>query len=252
MRAGAVLDHLRLPAVALAGQRIPKRLLLEHGTPTAADKRLIEAHVEGLHWDAVLRPDTVAIPAHRDATHEYSELHVLTLTTRGLSPATAKAARLRELVHRAIPYPLLLLEDRPEAGGLSLAHKRRSQAAPGEVVLEGDVLALALADSPFLSAFLTHLALNARTFADLYDLYRHWEAAAVAVQAAGITGQYRLPPDAAALRQRLRDHDRLTQEIGSLRGAATHEKTLARRAELNLKLQALAREKAQLEQALPR
>ncbi|MBB5235591.1 DUF4391 domain-containing protein [Deinococcus budaensis] len=254
MKPAEILDHLRLPDTALADQRIPKRLLLEHGTPTAADKRLIEAHVAGLHWNAVLRPDTVAIPAHSDAAHEYSEVHVLTLTTRDLTWPSAKAARLRELVHRAIPYPLLLLEaaleDSAEQTGLSLAHKRRSQATAGEVVLEGEVLPVPLSASPYLSACLPQLALDVRAFAHLRDLYRHWESAAVALLVAPVTGQYHLDPDPTTLRARLHDHDRLTREMGTLRSAATREKALSRRAELNLKIQALTRERAQLEEQM--
>lgn len=247
---GDVLGHLRLPAVAVTDQRIPKKLLLEHGTPTTADKRLIEAHVAELHWNAVLRPDTVALPAHSTATHEYSEVHVLTLTTRKLALPAAKATRLRELVHRAIPYPLMLLEQDGEQHGVSLAHKRRSQAVTDEVVLEDTVLFLPLAASPHRGAFVAQLALDVRAFADLRDLYLHWENAVLGLLAASITGRYQLAHDSATQRLRLRDHDRVEREITSLRNAAAREKALSRRADLNLKAQALAREKAELEQAL--
>lgn len=37
-------------------QRVPKTLLLEHGAPTAADKRHINEGLEQLQWVAVLKP----------------------------------------------------------------------------------------------------------------------------------------------------------------------------------------------------
>ena len=46
MTAQVLIDAFRLPAQALVGQRIPKKLLVEQGAPTAADKRLINDTVD--------------------------------------------------------------------------------------------------------------------------------------------------------------------------------------------------------------
>lgn len=246
MNPADVLTALHLPLTALADQRIPKKLLLENGTPTSADKRLIEAHTAELRWDAVLRPDTVAIPAYGSGVHEYPELQAMTVTVRDLKPDSAKAGRLRELIHRAIPYPLLLLEQGGQDTWLSLAPKRRSQAEHDAVVLESEVISACVTTGPFLADFLDELALERRPFAHLYDLYSHWQGALLSLMAADITGQYHLSPHPDVLRQRLNDYHRLAREVRSLRAAATREKALARRAELNVKLQALAKEHAQV------
>lgn len=50
MTVQALIDAFRLPAQALVGQRIPKKLLVEQGAPTAADKRLINDAVDELWW----------------------------------------------------------------------------------------------------------------------------------------------------------------------------------------------------------
>ena len=242
-----VLTALRLPATALTDQRVPKKLLLEHGTPTSADRRLIETHLEELWWHASLKPHTVGIPDFHDETRTYPELAVLTLALRGTAADSAKAARLTELIHRAVPYPLLLLTHTPGQPLLSasVAHKRRSQISHDDIVL---------ADSPVttrLNLPYPHLGFDApylqnlditRPTRDLYTLYDAWVGAALAHAAAAITGRFRPPADAPAHRAVLRQHAELEREIDSLRTAAKKERSLARRAELNLKVQSLTKE----------
>ena len=246
MNPAEVLTALHLPLTALADQRIPKKLLLENGTPTSADKRLIETHTAELRWDAVLRPDTVAIPAYQTDVHEYPELQAMTVTVRDLKLNSAKATRLRELIHRAIPYPLLLLETDGQETVLSLAPKRRSQAEHEAVVLESEVISAPVTTGKFLADFQQELPLENRPFAHLYDVYAHWQSALLSLLAAEITGQYHLSTQPEVLRQHLAEYNRLNREIASLRVAATREKALARRAELNVKVQALTKEQAQV------
>jgi hypothetical protein len=107
MNGDTLIEALDLPAGSRVNQRVPKKLLLENGAPTAADKRLINDGIEELLWLAALKPTTIGVPAYRDETREYLEIAVLRLTLR----AAAKATRLVELVHRAVPYPLLLVTE---------------------------------------------------------------------------------------------------------------------------------------------
>ena len=116
----AVLDALAIPRDALVNQRVPKKLLVEQGAPTAADKRRIMDGIEELHWVAALKPTSIGVPAFKDAIREYVEVAVLTAELR----ATAKAPRVIELIHRAIPYPLLLVSAHDGRLALSVTHKR--------------------------------------------------------------------------------------------------------------------------------
>ena len=50
MTAGTVIAALGLPAEARVDQRVPKKLLVENGAPTAADKRQINDGIEELLW----------------------------------------------------------------------------------------------------------------------------------------------------------------------------------------------------------
>lgn len=135
--AATLLAALALPAGCVVDRRVPKKMLAENGVPTAADKRRINEGIEELFWVATLKPTTVGLPEDRDAVREYLEIAVMRLTPR--AEAKAKATRLVELVHRAVPYPALLLTERVGGTDLSAAPIRWARNEAGKTVLDGEV-----------------------------------------------------------------------------------------------------------------
>lgn len=240
-----IIAALALPPESRVDQRVPKKLLVEHGAPTAADKRQVHEAVDELQWLAALKPTNVGIPEYRDETREFLEIAVLSMVMR---PA-AKAPRLTELVHRAIPYPVLLVAAHEETFTLSLGQKRFSQNETGKVVIEGAVVACPLIDHPARPALLKSLALAAQPRTHLFALYQGWLACLEAFRAAQLTGDYSVPPDPATMvarRDALAAHQRLEREIAVLRAQADRETQLNRRVELNLTLQRLEAERAEV------
>ena len=96
MNAADVVAALDLPAGARLDQRVPKKLLVEHGAPTGADKRRINAGVEEVRWIATLKPTTIGVPLFRDEARDYLEIAVLAATLR----TDAKAGRLVGVMRR--------------------------------------------------------------------------------------------------------------------------------------------------------
>ena len=86
-----MLAAIDLPAHSRVDQRVSKKLLLEHGAPTAADKRFINEGVEAMLWLAALKPTTIGVPEYRDDVREYLEIAVLRLTLRAEANADATA-----------------------------------------------------------------------------------------------------------------------------------------------------------------
>ena len=250
MNAEAVIDDLiaalELPTSARVDQRVPKKMLVENGAPTAADKRAINEGVEGLVWLAALKPNTIGVPDYRDETREYLEIALLSLHLR----AGAKSARLIALTHRAVPYPALLLTARPEVVAISAAHKRWSQSEADKTVLDGDIIEAELGaapDRPVVLAFRDALALNRQPRLSLFALYQGWIDTLLAFQAACKTGRFApsdSPASAAARREALVACTRLEAEAERLRSAAAREKQMARQVALNLELKRLEAELA--------
>jgi len=230
-----LISALAIPKEALVEQRVPKKLLLEQGAPTAADKRQIQDGIEEITWVAALKPINIGVPAFRDEVREYLEIAVLTAALR----ASAKPPRLIELIHRAIPYPLVLVTEHGDAVTLSLAHKRWSQGEAGKVVIE-DVrqIRLNVAEEDFFGS----LAISRLPRQNLYTLYQGWIDREVALEAARITGVFEIPhleDHASGMRDGLTEHARLTRDITLLRAQASKEKQINRRVNLNIEIKTL-------------
>ena len=192
-----------------------------------------------------LPPATVGIPAFVDDAREYLEIAVIAVTVRD----QANPARLANLVHRAIPYPVLLVLQDEHQVGLSAVHKRRSLGEAGKVVLDDEVVWRSIddtADAAWLPAFLDALALGRLPRTSVLTLYQGWIDMLVALAAARLTGTFSLlasAPEAGARRAATTEYKRTETEIGRVRQLAARETQVSRQVELN---QQLARLRAAL------
>ncbi|MGC4396292.1 DUF4391 domain-containing protein [Hydrogenophaga sp. T2] len=262
LTADDVVKALALPERARVDQRVPKKMLAEHGAPTAADRRLLTDGIEELQWIAALKPGTVAVPEHRADGREYLEVAVLSVQVRATHGKASQWMRLAELVHRAVPYPVLLIQaltpgaaaaaepstpTPPTQLALSLAHKRAAQNEAGKTVLDGELVRSELigpdtGNASVAGPLLEAMALDRQPHQDLMALYQGWMDCLTAADAARLTGNFRLPSDptaAAAQREALRAYQRLEQETARLRGLASKERQIAKQVDLNLALQRL-------------
>ena len=239
MNADTIIRALGLPDSASVNQRVPKKLLLENGAPTAADKRRINEGIEEIQWLASLKPNTIGVPDYSDDIREYLEIALLSVTLR----AEAKAGRLSELIHRAIPYPLFLVLLQGDQATISLAHKRRAQNEADKFVLDGDIVEVTVTgNTSENSQFLDALALGNQPIANLLLLYQGWMDTLVALQASQITGSFNKTATheaAIARREAVLKCEELRTKIAILRNAAAKEKQIARRVELNLEIKEL-------------
>jgi hypothetical protein len=244
-----LIAALDLPGSCRVDQRVPKKLLVENGAPTAGDKRQINDGIEEIQWLAALKPNTIGVSEYRDEVCEYLEIAVLSVTLRG----NAKAGRLAELIHRAVPYPMVLLLNSEQSLMLSLAHKRWAQNEAGKVVLDVDIVEVALPGaapaSAIETAFMQALALARQPQATLYALYQGWMDSLGALLAARITGAFTgadSPEQAAERRAALRHCEELDAQIATLRLAAIKENQMARQVAINLEIKALHAARAQV------
>jgi hypothetical protein len=245
MNAAAIITALDLPPEARIDKRVPKKLLVEQGAPTPADKRQIQDGIEELTWVAALKASNIGVPAYRDDVREYLEIAVLSAELR----PTAKASRLTELIHRAIPYPVALVLAQNAAISLSLAHKRMAKNENMTTVLDGSVISSPpLAEPPttkpgqMVMRFLDSLPLASQPRVHLCATYQGWIDRVEALQAASITSRFALAENLQAVagrRAALIDHDRIQKEIAGLRARAVKETQINRRVDLNLSIRRL-------------
>ena len=249
MSTDPLIEALALPLDARLDKRVPKKLLLEQGAPTAADKRRIQDGIEELLWVAALKPNTVGVPAYRDEAREYLEIAVLSVELR----SGAQSSRLIDLIHRAVPYPVVLWSEQNGSASLSMAHKRLSRGEAGEVVVEEVCRSEWLqpdAPSDYQVAFLASLALARQPRRDLCAVYQGWFDRLTALAVAAITGRFTLPGNAGEAEvwnAALADHARIEREIAALRAQAERETQIGRRVELNLEINRLSKQQSVVE-----
>lgn len=239
-----VVDALGLPPGARVDARVPKKLLVEQGAPTSADKRAIQDGIDELQWFAACKPATIAVPAFANDIREYLEIAVVGCAFRpDAKGKPAKAARLIELIHRAIPYPVILVTTDESGLAVSAAHKRRAQNEAGRTVIDRVAAATGLRLEPgdeIEAAFLKSLSLAQQPRTDLFTLYNGWLSRIEAINAARLTGAFAATDDCEAIDRRhdaLDAHARLAKEIDTLRARAKREKQLSRRVNLNIEIQ---------------
>ena len=117
-----VIDALAIPPNARVDQRVPKKLLLEQSAPTAADKRQIQDGIEELALGGRAQAHQyrrAGLPGRRTGVSGDRGAH------RHVSAPPRSRLRLIELIHRAIPYPLVLVA----------AHGRHRQPVAGAQTL---------------------------------------------------------------------------------------------------------------------
>ena len=239
-----VIDALALPPDARVDQRVPKKLLLEQGAPTAADKRQIQDGIEelilggraqahqyrraglpgrragvsgdrGAHRHAALRCE--ADPPHRTDSSRYS-----------LSPRARRRARRRR---QPVAGAQTLVARRDGQGG----HRGRAPHGPVSTgYAHGGRSAVPRQPSDLKPA-------QPRPVCTLSRLARSRGRIG-----SGPDHRQFAPPDspdrASALREGLDSHARLQRDIAVLRAQAAKEKQLNRRVQFNLEIKRLETE----------
>ena len=235
--AEALIAAFDLPP-GLPSRRVPKATFADH-LPTTTDKRLMESKLARLDWIAAINPQTSGIAAGAVDGLEIKTINLLLARTRGPLPT-----RLNEIVHRAIPQPVLLVHADEATGApasLSLAKKRAAEREVGRVVVTDmhDTGSLAEADESFLRS-LAVARLPSRDLAALYGGVIERTEALAAARAAGRA--FRLAASSGeqdTWREALANCQSLQADIATLSAAMRKATRLAVRVERGEEVQRL-------------
>jgi hypothetical protein len=240
----ALYDNLGIPDACRLGKRVFKNLFEENASLGVTDRKALRDDLDAVTWAYTLKPSTIQIRPYQDAEREYLEIALLQADLK----ARKRVARLAEVVHRAIPYPVILVFVHEGAALVSLAHKRFSQAEKGAIVAE-DFMAtdwIDLADpTPVQRAFLVSFRLADLPQIHFYALYSALTDRLVALACAELSGTYRLEP-LPELRSRRRESlaacRALETRIQGLKAQIRKETQFNRQVELNTQIKQLERQ----------
>jgi hypothetical protein len=254
-----LLLALALPATALVQQQVPKKMLSENPAATPTDRKTVQQYLEALTWYAALKPTNVGVAAYQDELRSYLEVAVLVAKLRTLEGNRCQSSlqatkldpvvkQMATLVHRAVPYPTVLLLDDGEQLYVSMAHIRWAQREAERTVVDEDAIVVSISSSvagdtgAALSAFFDAMALSRQPRLHLHALYQGWLDVLSAWQAVELTGHFKLSDSGAhAVERRAawRSCKDLDAQIEAARRAALKAKQVARQVAANLHIKTL-------------
>ena len=234
-------DKLAIPDTCRLGKRVFKKLFHENARLGVTDKKALRDDIDTITWVYTLKPSTIPILAYQDNEREYDELAVLQVDLKTLN----RTSRIAEIIHRAIPYPLVVVFVFGATCAISLASKRFSQAEKGAIVAEEfittDWIDLNV-PTPVQQAFFDSLAITGLPQTHFYAFYSALMERLTALDCARLTGEYRIEAGTErrdARRQSLAKCHELEVRIADTRAAAKREKQINRLAELNVEIKRL-------------
>ena len=237
-------DSVAIPEACQLGKRVFKKLFHENAKLGATDKKAFREDIDAITWQYTLKPSTIPIQSYEDDQREYQEVAILQVDLKMLK----RTSRIAEVMHRAIPYPLIVVFAFGKMCVLSLAHKRFSQAEKGTIVAEElittDWIDLS-APTPVQQVFLDSLAISTLPYTHFFAFYSALVDRLIAVECARLSGEYRLESAAAKLpnrRKQLAACHELEVRIAEYRAAIKKETQFNRQVELNTKIKELEKQ----------
>lgn len=244
----SIYDFMAIPDACQLGKRVFKKLFHENAKLGTTDKKAFREDINTITWQYTLKPSTIPIQPYKDDQREYHEVAVLHVDLK----TRKRIARIAEIMHRAIPYPLLIVLAHEKVCALSTAHKRFSQAEKGAIIAE-DIIVTDWIDlsspAPVKKDFMDSLVIAALPYTHFFAFYSALVDRLVALDCARLTGEFRLE-SVAGRRQVRRDrlaacHD-LENRIEEFRDALKRETQFNRQVELNTQIKKFEQELKQL------
>ena len=223
----------------LENQRIAKILFAENGPLTPADRRAFKDDIAEITCSYILDENhNIMLNTYVDDEHDYSCLAQIDVVLK----KTGKVARIAELCHRAMPYPLIVILHDGDKIWFSMAEKRFSRDGKEQVVLEQQTDTGWISDRflPEFSAAADFSKFKKNTY---LDLYRHYVALLDVLKTAEITGSFQqssISPDER--RQLLAELHQLQNQLVGLKAKAKKEAELSRLVEINMQAKQLEAE----------
>lgn len=113
----ALYAAMSMPDSCQLGKRVFKKLFIENGSLTAADKRAFTDDIDTIVWEYTLKPSTMPVKGYEDDDREYHEVAIIQVNLK----TDKRTRRICEVVHRMIPYPIFLVLVLPPRIAISVA-----------------------------------------------------------------------------------------------------------------------------------
>lgn len=237
-------EGMGIPDSCLLGKTVFKKLFHENIGLGATDKKIFRDDIDTVIWQYTLKPNTIPIQPYENGNREYLEIAVLQVDLK----TQRRTSRIAEIIHRAIPYPVVVVFDFGKMCALSLAHKRFSQAEKEAIVAEDIIISEWIdlsALTPVQQAFLDSMAVTMLTHTHFLSFYSALLDRVIAMDCARLNGEYRVESTEekrTVRRERLSACRELEGRIAEYKAAIKRETQFNRQVELNTKIKELEKQ----------
>ncbi|WP_128891738.1 DUF4391 domain-containing protein [Erythrobacter sp. HKB08] len=228
---------MEIPEACLLDKPVYKKMFLDNAELDQTDKKALSQDADRIRWRYTLKPETINIRPFQDGTHDYPEVAILSIELS----SSNRARRIAAFMHRAIPYPLILVFEHEGKLSIAVAEKRINQADKSKMVIldrwQTDWFDPKRANAP-ISAFLDAIALHRLPGTNFYALYEAFQAQVIQLIASERTGTFAPVPieESKVHAEALKEIDGLEREIAELKSNLKREKQMSRKVDLNSKI----------------
>lgn len=245
------LAFLEIPDSCRLDKPVFKKLFLDHADLDVTDKKALSEDVERIRWSYTLKPETTNVSAYVDTQREYLEVAILTVEL----VEDGRLERLSTLIHRAIPYPLIIVFEFNGKLSISVAEKRINQADKTKLVIEDRWLTgwiKATSPNAQEQTFLASIGLSRLPSSNFYSLYQAFVSQVIACVVGERTGKFNALTVETAHQHAeiLQDINRHERSIAETRAKLRKETQMSGKIELNSKIKKLKDAIVFLEQKL--
>jgi len=220
---------------------IYKKFFFDNASLNVTEKKALKEDVEKIKWLYTLKPDTININEYIDETREYLEIAVLLIELNKIN----RTKCLSELIHKSIPYPLMILFSFENKISISIANKRINQADKHKWVVE-DILATEWIDfkspSGIDSKFIDDCNVKKLSTVNYYSFYQDIKVRIIAHLSSLKTGKYdtgKFVEKSDKTLEQLNNIEKLETEQLELKNKLKKEKQMGRKVDLNTKIREL-------------
>lgn len=228
---------MEIPEACSLDKPVYKKMFLDNAELDQTDKKALSEDVDRIRWRYTLKSETINIRPFLDETHDYPEIAILSIELSN----PARARRIAAFMHRAIPYPLILVFEHEGKLSITVAEKRINQADKSKMVVldrwQTEWFDPVRPKEP-QSAFLSAIALHRLPSTNFFALYEAFQGQVILLIASERTGSFAPVPieTSKAHAEALKEIDRLEREIAELKSSLKREKQMSRKINLNSKI----------------
>lgn len=245
-----IIDILQLPTRCLLNKKITKAFFKRNFDLTIVERSLLDKQIVGIDWLASLSAENINVPSYLNEDISYEEIQIITADI-SCGNFEAEYLKIAELIHKYIPYAILLCIYDLEQMVWSTFDKRVNQKDANKRIIDKryftEIIPLK-EKTESQNEFLNSLVFSKLSKANLYELYNNYVERIFALQASTLNGTFTVRTQSRTQSDRLllKNIEKLQQEVEKLSKLVRKETQLNKQVNLNLLIQDKRREITQL------